>query len=540
MTPAAVQWFKEHSNMLVASSMLPAVQGDTFSVLSIGCGEGDIDLEIIQSLLPHLEERQICLKYEVIEPNAVHHQVFLERLEEASLPDMIEVRFHDGYFGDTAEIQEQYNLVLLVHVLYYFQEPYDAIQQALTHTKAAGNVIVVHQEETGIPQIQRRHMLDVKGDEAELLTTADIHTLLTDNGHAFAYHSVEAHLDITESLAGTEQGIKIMSFCMECDLRYLQNGKLERLTHAFKSLAVVNGGEQALLREPIGVFIVPAFPAARSPEFRAPTDHDPVQDYWQLAKSYRWSDLLFRADDDEQLRILDVACGSGRWLRALQLYAQPKPGSTRMIYDFLDPNAEAMVGATQQLQLPFQVGEQFAQTIQEAALARHTYDLLWSMHGFYIIPHEELGSVLTKCAGLLKSGGTGFIGLATLQSFYVDFYARYLDCFYPGQGGRFTAAEDVVEALVDAGMEHHVDRIFYEELIHHADHAALEHYIRAESSTNSFDKSMVSDGMTLSQEITLDKLMSHPQLGAYLDSMRRGAYYAFPQEIWLISFGAKQ
>ncbi len=84
----------------------------------------------------------------------------------------------DSFKPNKFDAEEKYDLVLLTHVLYYFDDPYQAIESALKQTKPGGQVVIIHQTATGIPQIQREHMLEVKGDQNEMFTAEDIRDLL--------------------------------------------------------------------------------------------------------------------------------------------------------------------------------------------------------------------------------------------------------------------------------------------------------------------------------------------------------------------------
>ncbi len=210
------------------------------------------------------------------------------------------------------------------------------------------------------------------------------------------------------------------------------------------------------------------------------------------------------------------------------------------MYDFLDPCESSISQASQKIHPRFQRGTQHVNTIQTAKLESNYYDLLWSMHGFYLIPRQDLKPVLKKCASLLNDTGVGFIALATRKSFYVDFYGQYLQIFQEGKGAGFTSAEDIVESLCACGIQHQVHRIFYEEPIKVDDRAGLEHYIKNEATINSFNKDKEVERLSASKNITLDELLSHPKMERYLKSLMRNSVYYFPQEIWLISFHGNQ
>ncbi|MEA5550021.1 methyltransferase domain-containing protein [Anabaena cylindrica UHCC 0172] len=540
MTVAAIEWFRSHVTGLVEGSYSRSPKNDTLSVLSIGSGEGDIDVEIIHSLLPSLNPRWKRLKYVALEPNPIHRERFLQRLEKASLDENVEVSIREDCFEPGRfESEEKYDLVLLTHVLYYFDDPYQAIQTALNQTKESGQVVIVHQTATGIPQIQRDYMLEVKGNQNEMFTAENIRNLLDSQSHLHQFHHVEARLDVTECLHRSETGVKIMSFCMECDLRQLQEAKFTKILQAFSRLAESEDSGKAFIREPIGVFVVSS-PSLTIPE-RSPEDKDPVIDYWQLASNFNWSDTLlsqYHQGKSSSLRLLDVACGTGRWLQAFHHYIQLDERIENVVYDLLDPCGSSISQASQKMPPSFVQGTHYVNTIQGAKLESNSYGLLWSMHGFYMIPRRDLASVLKKCASLLKDTGIGFIALATRKSFYVDFYEQYLQIFREGKGAKFTSAEDVIESLSECGIEHQVHRIFYEESIKADDYAALEHYIKNEATVNSFNKDKETEQLSESHHITLEELLSHPEMERYLNSLIRNSVYYFPEEIWLISFNS--
>jgi SAM-dependent methyltransferase len=257
MTTSTIEWFHNHLKMLL-DEMRDKTENNTLSVLSIGSGEGDIDFDIIQAILPHLNYQWTHLKYDALEPNTIHRKRFLERLSENSFDEHISVSVHDASFGvsDEFESHESYDLILFVHVLYFFNDPYQIIQHALALTKPTGRVIIVHQSAIGIPEIQRKHMLSLKGNEKGILTTEDIKKRLDQEGGClYRFYDVDAYLDVTECFNQSEVGWKILSFCMGCDLRKVHKNKLTRLLQSMRNHAEIKD-EGLFLYEPIGIFII--------------------------------------------------------------------------------------------------------------------------------------------------------------------------------------------------------------------------------------------------------------------------------------------
>lgn len=223
-------------------------------------------------------------------------------------------------------------------------------------------------------------------------------------------------------------------------------------------------------------------------------------------------------------------------MQSLQYYLRLNNKNDNIFYDLLDPSPDAVLMARHKLKSPFQLGQEYVTTIQEAKLEDNVYDLLWSMHGLYTIPCQDLPYVLTQCTNCMKTTGVGFIALATRKSFYIDFYHQYLNSLCEGKGARFTSAEDIVDSLLKCGIRHSVKKIIYEEKIPIDCHAELEHYIKVESTINSFNKNLLTEEVSSANKISFEGLISNPGMQLYFKTLIRNSCYYFPQEIWLISF----
>ncbi len=528
MTQATIEWFHNHVDVWLREvtheneSHLPAI-------LSVGSGEGDIDIEIIKAIQPYLGSKK--LKYDALEPNLRHYERFLDRINRMPLDASLSLAIYNVYF-DQFSTNQQYDVVLLIHVLYYFDDPYQAIRQALRYTKPGGRVVIIHQSSTGIPEIQRKHMYKLKSNVDELFTTDDIKKSLDNGGEQYRFFNIDAHLEVTECLKRSEVGLKIMSFCMECDLSQIDKLRLNLLAQSFSDLAVSRGNGKSFIYEPLGAFIVDN-PKTK----RLPQDRDCVEDYRQLAQKFEWS-KTFLDKKNSNIRVLDVGCGTGRWLQAFLMYVTPQLPNLEILYDLVDPSEQAMSQALVKIEHPLKIGHQYIDTIQQARLDQSRYDIIWSMHAFYAIPRPDLPHVLGKISNHLNDQGQAFIAQATKKSFYVRFYDKFLETFHCNEAG-FTSAEDIVAALNMLGLEYQVYAISYDECIAEEDLIALEHYIMKESASNSFRWEDVS-AQEANREVGLQDVLNDPSLGAYLRSFIKESMYCFTQEIWLISFGKKE
>ncbi len=92
-------------------------------------------------------------------------------------------------------------------------------------------------------------------------------------------------------------------------------------------------------------------------------------DYQHLAKAYQWGDA-FRslASDKPGVRLIDVACGSGKFPQALLAYGGiaelAQTMGLKVDYDLLDPSDFSIREAKQALAEPFHAGAEFCCTLQ--------------------------------------------------------------------------------------------------------------------------------------------------------------------------------
>ncbi|KHD08744.1 hypothetical protein PN36_22695 [Candidatus Thiomargarita nelsonii] len=548
MTASTIEWFHNHLKMLL-DEMRYQTRNNTLSVLSIGSGEGDIDIEIIQAILPHLNPQWTHLKYDALEPNSIHRKRFVERLREKSFDDHVSVSVHNTSFGisDGFESNESYDLILFVQVLYFFKDPSQIIQRALAQTKPTGRVIIVHQSALGIPEIQRKHMLSLKGNENGILTTEDIKKRLDqESGCLYRFYDVDAYLDVTECFNQSEVGLNILSFCMGCDLRKIHQKKLTPLLQSMINYAEIKD-EGSVLYEPIGIFIINKN-TTFSYVIKITEDNDPVDDYRQLAQRFDWQQVFSSLYNGHlqktptTIRLLDVACGTGRWIQAFLYYVEPQIsqlGKGEMVYDLLDNSESALLQAVEKIRSPLKFGTQYISPIQTIKLENDFYDVIWSMHGFYAIPHHDLTLVIEKLLASLNDKGSAFIAQATHRSFDVRFYDKYLEVFQEGKGKRFVSAEDITNALETLGIEYQVHVISYYEQIQKDDIAAVAHYLLKEATTNAFSEEYSSGTADVPRVTQLEDLFAHKETENYLKSFIKDSSYYFPEEIWVISFGKK-
>ncbi len=239
-----------------------------------------------------------------------------------------------------------------------------------------------------------------------------------------------------------------------------------------------------------------------------------TEDYRQLALAADWPAVLGAVAHDGW-RLLDVACGSGKFPTALDRYTD-LAALPEAAYDLLDPSPFSIAEARAQLRPPFRAAGEFAVTLQDLPADAGPYDVVWATHALYALPPAELADGADQFVRALRPGGLGFVAQATARSHYLAFY----DAFRAGIADRtpYTSAEQVADALRTAGGDVRTQTVRYTSGT--ADRAVAEGFLQR----CAFDNA-----------VGLDEMEAAPVLGDYLAGCRdTSGAYTFQHEVMLI------
>ncbi len=238
-----------------------------------------------------------------------------------------------------------------------------------------------------------------------------------------------------------------------------------------------------------------------------------TEDYRQLVLAADWPALLgARARDG--WRLLDVACGSGKFPAALLAHSDLS-GLPPVTFDLLDPSAFSVQEAKGRLAPPFTPGAELVCTLQELPDGP-PYEVVWATHALYALPPDELPAAAERFVASLAPGGLGLVAQATSRSHYLAFY----DAFRAGvrEATPYTSAEQVKSALSGAGAAVTEQLITY--TTGTADRAVAEGFLQR----CAFDDS-----------VSLTEMESAPVLGDYLAGCRDASgAYSFEHEVALL------
>jgi SAM-dependent methyltransferase len=113
----------------------------SLSVLSIGCGDGSIDAQVVDHLMKNSAQK-LSVIYVGIEPNVVSPSTFLHRLSSSNsvAVSVIKEKWPECV---TELVGQSFDFILCVHSLYQIVDTNSALENALRLLKPQGQLIIL-------------------------------------------------------------------------------------------------------------------------------------------------------------------------------------------------------------------------------------------------------------------------------------------------------------------------------------------------------------------------------------------------------------
>ena len=251
-------------------------------------------------------------------------------------------------------------------------------------------------------------------------------------------------------------------------------------------------------------------------------------DYRYLAEAYDWAAAFQSlASRKNGGRLIDIACGSGKFPQALLAHAGiaelAQIADFKIDYDLLDPSEFSVREAKQALGPPFHAGAEFCCTLQDWTEERGQYDIAWATHALYCVPAEELEQGLARMCSALAPDGFGFVAQGLRNGHYVGFYDQYLASMTDGHGTPYSDGAQVEAALKNLGMQVRTRVLEYTTVVPADRPELLESYLQRCAFDDTF---------------SLDEMLQRQPLASYLSSCRDldSGDYKFPQRVGMTLF----
>jgi SAM-dependent methyltransferase len=214
-------------------------------VLSIGCGDGTLDVALAATLV----ERGGRLDYVGIEPSAAAGETFLERLGE--LPDVNPTLINS--ILEDAVLDGPFDLVVAIHSLYYVRGLPGQLRRLIGAVRAGGSLIVMNAPLLGLNQLVEA--LAPAGDGTSLIYSDEVSDILDGLGCVARRERIDAALDVSPCRdRRSDVGRDILQFLTHADLDAVSPRFHQALVDYLRAIAFVPDG--TLVPHPVDVFVV--------------------------------------------------------------------------------------------------------------------------------------------------------------------------------------------------------------------------------------------------------------------------------------------
>jgi len=250
-------------------------------------------------------------------------------------------------------------------------------------------------------------------------------------------------------------------------------------------------------------------------------------DYRHLAEAIDWKMWLEsrqKVVGPRNIRLLDVACGSGKFPEALASHAGVANAAIRTIdYALLDPSAFSISEARQALAAPFSAGAEYEMTLQGLDCDPGAFDVVWATHALYAIPPTELETAIVQFLHAMSHGGAGFIAHAGEKSHYLQFYRHYLRGFKHSAGVPYSSAEQIVAILTRLGVPFEIKDISYTNGAPETTEHQVERYLQR---------------CLFDDTVSLKDMWANSVTGPYLETCHENGTWRFSQRVSMIFINA--
>ena len=190
-------WFTDHA--------IPQLPIDRASILSIGCGAGDLDVKILAAG----KEQAVNISYVGLEPDSQQCERFIARMKNENDPNT-QIEVHNTVFEQFTE-QRHFDLALMVHSIYYMDDPERSIDNALKLVNESGRLVILIASNDTLNELSSSFWKMENGGSTWF--SEDLSKHLEQRGVPFERTRIEATLDITSCYEpDSEQGGRIADF----------------------------------------------------------------------------------------------------------------------------------------------------------------------------------------------------------------------------------------------------------------------------------------------------------------------------------------
>ncbi len=230
--------------------LIPQCSRESATVLSVGCGAGDLDKAILAAGAEH----SATISYVGLEPDAAQCERFVKQMGFDE-DENVQIKAHNMGFEDFQD-QQSYDLVLMVHSLYYMPDPAWAIEKALSLVKEGGQLVVLLAANDTLNELSSSFW-QIEAERTAWFSQ-DLSAHLDALGLNFTREQIEARLDVTACFdANSATGSEITDFLAQVSTDALPN-RLQGMIGEYLDATSHRGEAGRWLPHNVDAFSIPA------------------------------------------------------------------------------------------------------------------------------------------------------------------------------------------------------------------------------------------------------------------------------------------
>lgn len=233
-------WFTDH--------VIPQLSRGGASFLSIGCGAGELDEKILAAAKEHASS----VSYVGLDPDSEQCERFISRMVVEN-DRSIRVEAHSSSFEHFEE-QRRFDLVLMVHSLYYMNDPRLALENALNLVSESGRLVILIASNDTLNELSSSFWELENGGSTWF--SEDLSRHLETRGIAFERRRIEATLDVTSCFEPqSERGGRIADFVAQVPTAELPL-RLRRMILSYLEATSRRDGDVRWLPHNVDAFVI--------------------------------------------------------------------------------------------------------------------------------------------------------------------------------------------------------------------------------------------------------------------------------------------
>ncbi|MFT4841060.1 MAG: SAM-dependent methyltransferase [Planctomycetota bacterium] len=239
-----IDWFRRH----IAEQVAKAGKAGARRILSIGCGDGSVDVPIARALT----DKFGSIDYVGVDPNAAELQQYDANFAAADLPG-VTATANKGTFA-AFEANGLFDHIHCVHSLYYMPDPASSLARALGLLAEGGELVLFHAPRQELNALTSRFYDKQYGRKT--LFADDFAAVLDATDYSYQCERIDARIDVT-AMFGNQQAEAhaLRDFILQFDSRSMPVAVTEPVERYLRLIAD-GTRSSASIAHPVDVFVI--------------------------------------------------------------------------------------------------------------------------------------------------------------------------------------------------------------------------------------------------------------------------------------------